>query len=223
MNINECVKIISNIDLFNSFSKQDLLQVFKGSSYKIKSYQKGEVIHLQNELCNYMDVILIGEVSVQNIDKGGNVLTISTFAPRDIMGVNLLFSSQNFFPMTVSSKTSSLILHMPKELVIQLCQDNALFLTNLIGVISDKTLTLTNKINSISLKTIRQSLIDFLIYEYHVQKSNVIELKISKKEIAERLGVQRPSLSRELNKMRKDGLVSYDARTITLTGLFPFE
>ncbi|MDD4541884.1 MAG: helix-turn-helix domain-containing protein, partial [Eubacteriales bacterium] len=33
---------------------------------------------------------------------------------------------------------------------------------------------------------------------------------------AEQLGVQRTSLSRELAKMRDNGLVEYDARTITL-------
>lgn len=42
---------------------------------------------------------------------------------------------------------------------------------------------------------------------------------MSKKEMAERFGIQRPSLSRELNKMRKDGLLEYDAKTITIKDL----
>ena len=220
MNIDQCIGAISNIDLFSSFTKEELIQVFKTFPYKISSYKKGQVIHFQNEVCRYMDIVLVGQVFVQNIDIEGNILTISTFSPSDVMGVNLLFSSKNFFPMTVSSKSDCLVLHIPKDLVIQLCQDNVAFLTKLIGVISDKTLTLTDKINSISLKTIRKSIVDFLTYEYHIQKSNVIQLSVSKKEMAERLGVQRPSLMRELNKMRKDGLVAYDAKTITLTRLF---
>lgn len=219
MNINQCISIISNIDLFSSFNQEELVRLFKTSPYKIRHYKKGQVIHFQNELCLYMDIVLIGQVFVQNIDKEGNILTVSTFSPSDIMGVNLLFSSKNYFPMTVSSKSDALVLHINKNLVLQLCQDNMEFLTKLIRVISDKTLTLTNKINSISLKTIRQSIIDFLVYEYHIQKTNVIQLSTSKKEMAERLGVQRPSLMRELNKMRKDNLLEYDAKTITITDL----
>jgi len=49
----------------------------------------------------------------------------------------------------------------------------------------------------------------------------VIRLHYSKKELAERLGVQRSSLGRELNKMRREGLLEYDARTITLKNLKP--
>lgn len=41
----------------------------------------------------------------------------------------------------------------------------------------------------------------------------------SKKELAERFGVQRSSLGREPNKMRRDELIEYDARAITLKGL----
>jgi Mn-dependent DtxR family transcriptional regulator len=39
---------------------------------------------------------------------------------------------------------------------------------------------------------------------------------MTKKELAEKIGVQRPSLSRELNKMRKDGLITYDPTQITI-------
>ena len=60
---------------------------------------------------------------------------------------------------------------------------------------------------------------DYLKYEYHIQKSNIITINISKKDLAERLGIQRSSLSRELNKMRKDGLLEYDARTVTLKNI----
>ena len=39
---------------------------------------------------------------------------------------------------------------------------------------------------------------------------------MTKKELAERLGIQRTSLSRELNKMKKDGLVDYNTHSITI-------
>jgi len=121
--------------------------------------------------------------------------------------------------MTVVATTKLTILHLQRELILELCQSNVNFTVGLIKIISDRTIILTDKINSISLKTIRQCIIDFLRFEYHIQKSNVIKLNISKKDLAERLGIQRSSLSRELNKMRKDGLLEYDARTVTLKNI----
>lgn len=98
----------------------------------------------------------------------------------------------------------------------ELSQTSPGFMVGLMTVISDRTLVMTDKIEAIWLKTIRQCIIDFLKYEYCLQKSLALHLNISKKDLAERLGIQRTSLSRELNKMRRDGLLEYNATTITL-------
>jgi CRP-like cAMP-binding protein len=216
MDIKNYIKAIAHINLFKGFTSCELISLFKTNKYKIKQYNKGEIIHLQNEVCNCLDIILVGTASVQKIDENGNILTISTFSSSDIMGANLLFSSRNYYPMTVVAKSDVVVLHMQRELILELCQNNMSFLIELIKAISDKTIILTDKIKSISLKTIRQCIIDYLKYEYHIQKNNVIKLDMSKKEMAERFGIQRPSLCRELNKMKKDGLVEYDAKSITI-------
>ena len=185
----------------------------------IRSYEKGQLIHLQNEICKDVDLILKGQVSVQNIIENGNVLTISSFSTRDLIGANLIFSTSNYYPMTVIANSETTILHMKRSLILEFCNSSEDFMVDFMKIISDKAIILTDKINAISLKTIRNNIIDFLRYEYHVQKTNRIELLISKKELAERLGIQRSSLSRELNKMRSDGLVEYDARSITLKNI----
>lgn len=166
-----------------------------------------------------MDIILNGKVSVQKINENGKVLTVNVFSTSDILGANLIFSSRNCYPMTDVSKTSVMLLHMHKELVLELCQNSESFMIGLMTVISDKTIMLIDEIKLISLKSIRQCIIVFLRYEYHIQKNTVIKPNISKKDFAERLGIQRSSLNRELNKMRKDGLLEYDARTITLKNI----
>lgn len=190
--------------------------MFSSSKYQINQYKKEQIIHIQNEICYTIDIILEGRVSVQKIDEDGNILKINVFSGGDILGANLLFSSRNSYPMTVVSESNTVILHIYKELILELSQTNLRFMIGLMTVISDRTLLLTDKIDAISLKTIRQRIIDFLRYEYYLQKSNILQLNISKKDLAERLGIQRTSLSRELNKMRRDSLLEYNARTITL-------
>ncbi|GAB1477391.1 Crp/Fnr family transcriptional regulator [Bacillota bacterium] len=216
MIIDDYADAISRIALFSSFTKEELSLFFKLPRYRVSRYDKGQIIHLQNEHCNTMGIILEGKVSVQKIDENGNILTISVFLGGDMLGANLIFSNRNTYPMTVAAETESVVLHMHKELIIELCQKNLDFMTGLMTAISDRTLILTDKIDAISLKTIRQCVMDYLEYQSRLQKSKTVILGISKKDLADRLGVQRTSLSRELNKMRKAGLIEYDARTITL-------
>ncbi len=210
------IPLLKNIDLFKDLSFEDLNYLFTKDLYEIKNYKKNSVIYFQNEKCTRFDIILKGTILVQEIDLKGNALTITDFTVGDVLGGNLLFSNKNFYPMTVLAKIDVTILHIRKDLILKLCQTNVVFLINFLESISDKTLILTDKIKALSMKTIRQCIIDFLIYESFLQKSRIIKLELTKKELAEKFGIQRPSLSRELNKMRKDGLIEYDAYSITI-------
>ncbi|WP_089609959.1 Crp/Fnr family transcriptional regulator [Dehalobacterium formicoaceticum] len=192
------------------------MRLFNSTNSWITQYNKGQIIHLQNEMCRTMDIVLEGKVAVQKIDEDGGILKINVFSQGGILGANLLFARENYYHMTVVSESPSVLLHISKDLILELSQTNVHFMTGLMTVISDRTLLLTDKIDAISLKTIRQKIIDYLRYEYSLQKSNILKMSITKKDLAERFGIERTSLSRELNKMRKDGLLEYNANTITL-------
>lgn len=213
------ISILENTELFKDISLSTINHLFVQDSFNIKTYKKNSVIYFQNEKCVTFDIVLKGIVSVQSTDEKGNYISISDFTIGSELGGNLLFSHKNFYPMMVLAKTEVTLIHLKKDLVLSLCQSNTTFLSKFLHSISDKTLILTDKIKTLSLKSIRQCIIDFLMYESYVQKSNIIKLEVTKKDLAEKFGVQRSSLSRELNKMRKDGLIEYDAFSITIVNL----
>lgn len=215
------LEAITQIPIFRSLEKDELKHFLSCSQYELKEYGKGQIIYLKYDKCNTMDIILEGKIAIQRIDENGNILTIKIFSSGDMIGANLVFSGRNEYPMTVTSLTRSTILHLQKQLVLEICKENELFLNILLKEISNKTLILTDKINEIIMKSIRQRIVDFLDYEFHQQGSNIIRLSTTKKELAESLGVQRASLSRELNKMKRNGLIDYDVKSITIKNI-PF-
>lgn len=216
MKIRNYLEAIRKLDLFEHFSEEELRGLFNGRNHEVREFEKNQVIYLQNEVCQTLDIILEGKVSVQRIEEDGHILRIETFSGGNILGANLIFSTRNVYPMTVVSETNTLIIRMQKDLVLELGKTNMGFMAGLLKVISDRTLVLTDKINTISPRSIRKKIIDFLLEEYRLQGADVIVLGISKRELAERLGMQRTSLSRELARMKTDGILSYDARTITI-------
>lgn len=213
------IKLLKNTDLFRSFSETELKDIFCNNNYNIKSYDKNSIIYMQNEICKGMDIVLEGIVSIQKISSEGNVLTINDFTNTDSIGENLLFSIDNKYPMTVIAKSDSKMLHINRDLIIKLCQDNESFLISFLQSLSGKALILSNKITSLSMKTLRQCIIDFLLYESFAQDSARIKLNMTKKDLADKLGVQRTSLSRELNKMRKDGLIDFNSKYISIKNM----
>ena len=210
------LSLLCKMDLFSGFTLKDMKLLFTNDLFQINNYKKNSIIYFQLEQCVSFDIILAGQIIIQKINSNGDVLTISEFYEGDIFGGNLLFSQKNYYPMTVISKTDSTILRIKKELILKLCQENKTFLTHFLESISNKTIILTDKINTLSSKTIRECIIDFLSFENYAQNSNIIKLNMTKKELAERFGISRTSLSRELNKMRSEGLIAFDAKFINI-------
>lgn len=206
-------------DMFQCFSAEDLSALFQADKYHIEYYYKNAVIHFQDEKCASLDVVLHGSVMIQSIDTSGDMLALCDFKAGDSIGENLLFSHNNIYPMTMIAKYDTNIIHIKKDFVLSLCQNNSDFLKNFLQSVSDKTLILAGKIKVLSMKTIRQCIAEFLLCEYHMQKNLTIQLNTSKKELAEKLGIQRPSLSRELKKMRDENLIDFDVKSITIRDL----
>lgn len=215
MKILDYMDILINLSLFDGFNYDNLYGLLKDNSL-IKDYSQDQIIYLQNEKANTMDIVLAGSIIIKNIDENGNILSIVTLNKGDMLGGNLIFSSKNEYPMTVISKTDSKLLRLKKSMILDLCKKNEKFLNNILEVFSDKALVLTSKIHSLAKKTIREKIMEFLLFEVDRQGNNTIKLPLSKKELAERFGVERPSLQRELMKMKDEGLILYDAKNITL-------
>ncbi|BEP29592.1 Crp/Fnr family transcriptional regulator [Helicovermis profundi] len=213
------IKKISKLNFFKTIKKDDLEIMISNNSIFIKKYDKNEIIHLQSELCSSMDIVIEGKVIVQNIDENGNIITISNFEKNELFGAHLLFSSQNFYPMTIIAQEETTILKIEKSKILDLCQNNKIFLIEYLNQISDRSNTLASVINRVTRKSIRACIIDFLKFEKNLQDSNKIILNISKKELSEKFGIQRTSLSRELSKMKKDGLIDFDKNSITIINL----
>lgn len=210
------IHLLRQATLLNSISDEDILTYLKNGSFKIASYSNNSVIHFDGEVCNKMEIILTGKVVVDSIDEAGHLLTISDFYAGDILGGHLLFSKNPYYPMTISTQSPTQILEIEKETMFNLLSMNPGMLQAYLESVSDNAFILGDKIKNYVNKTIRESIMNYLNYESKKQNSNHIKIGITKKALAEKIGVQRTSLSRELAKMRDDGLIEFDRDTITI-------
>jgi CRP-like cAMP-binding protein len=171
------------------------------------------------DICENLEIILSGEVAVERIDESGKLMTIAEFFDGDILGGNLLFSKNPCYPMTVTAKKPTIILEISKRQLFDLFASSLDFLKSYLAYISDHSVILGDRIKHYVNRTIRECIISYLDYESKKQESSTIKLTISKKALAERIGVQRTSLSRELAKMRNEGLIEFDKNNRKLVSL----
>lgn len=223
MTIKNYLHILKKTALFREFDIEHINEILSKSDYSIKQHGKEDMIFMEGDMCKNLSIVLEGAVEIQKIDPSGKVLTVAKFGVGDTFGENLIFGNKNLYPMTVVSKSKSQVLHIPKETVVKLCQSNSVFLNEFLRVLSNRAVNLSAKLKEVTLKTIRQKICEFLYQKYKSTGNMVIELGMSKKEWADKIGVQRPSLSRELIKMKDEELIDYDKDTIVIKDIDSIE
>lgn len=184
-----------------------------------KKYTKGVTVYPQGTICDSMDIVLSGNLVAYALSSNGSETRVFSFAQNSIIGANLLFGNINRYPLTIYSTDNCELLHIHKSAVETLLQDYP-FTLQFIKSLSLNSQGMNQKIAMYTQKTLRENLMDYFRFLSASQQSKSIYLPMSKKQLADYLGVQRPSLFRELKKMREEGLITVFNKEILLTDRF---
>lgn len=207
---------IQMLPLMSVFTREEIEGFLQSGEFRIADYKKNAVVHMQGETCIKLDILMAGEVVVDRIDEDGNILSISRFREEDVLGGPLLFSTDSNYILTVSAVQNTTLLEISKKCIFEMCFSNRRFLEMYLQMISNHASLLGNKLKNHVERSLREKILSYLQVQALRQGGGKIELMESKKALAERFGVQRTSLSRELKKMKDEGLIDYDSKGIQI-------
>jgi len=207
------IDFIKSVPIFKSVTDIELL-VSQGQ-IKIIKYSKGETLYNQGSLCSSLDIVVTGSLTAYSLTESGSSTIMFEFKKDSIIGANLLFATNNIYPLNIYCSSECKLIHIEKTVVEKLLH-NYDFVMSYVRSLSQNALGLNHKIAMFSRKTLRQNIYEYLLQQSISQQSQTVYLPFSKKEFADYLGVQRPSLFRELKKMQFDGIISIDNRKIKI-------
>jgi len=205
--------------LFKDFSNQEINYFLITSQYKIADYQAGQIIAIEGDPLTKIGLILEGTLEVQKNYPSGKTVTINQLTTGDTFGEVAIFSFKKIFPSTIFSSTDSKIMFVKKDNILRFCFQNEKFFKSLLQLLSEKILILDNRLCLLSRETIRQKISFYLIERYREEQTLQIHTAISREKMAEQFAITRPSLSRELSKMKREGLIDLHKDTITIKNL----
>lgn len=217
--MNELAEALYTSPLFKGFGKTKITDLLLHIRYKVTDYSKDRIIALEGENASSIGVIIEGSVEIQRTYPSGRSITIDRLYRGDIFGEAIIFSSSKRYPATIISAGNSKVFFLSEGDILRLCATNQTFLNNFMRLLSNKVLMLNQRLKKLSYQTIREKVASYLTEEYKNQKSPVIKTFTTRKEMAELFGITRPSLSRELISMKKDGLIDFDKSTITIKNI----
>ena len=205
--------------LFKDMNYVDIDNFLKVSNFTFKKYLKGNLVVLEDSKCEELGILRKGLLEVQSLYSSGKSLTLNRLKPAEIFGEIILFSKSNKFPSTIKAIEDSEIMFIKKANLMNCLSNCHRFMENFLTLLSDRLFMLNKKIKMLTMENIRQKIVDFLREEYKKQRSPNIKVPLSRLEMAEHMGIQRPSLSRELSKMREEGIIEFDKEYIVVKDL----
>ncbi len=204
---------LKNVSLFNNLKENEINEILN-KSYN-KTYNKDEYIFKTGDFTSNTGIILNGSVSIISEDFWGNKNIISTLSTGNIFAE--IFSFRNNVPLNVSviSNEETKILFLNINSIINETK-NFVFIKNLMDIITKKTLMLNRKNELLSKRTIREKVMTFLSQQALNKNNNSFKIPFSREEMADFLAVDRSALSRELSKMKSEGIINYNKNQFTL-------
>ena len=195
----------------------------------IRLVWKGEVLIHEGDVCGYVGIVVEGQLAMQRYTGSGEAFTLGLLGPGDIIGTDLVFGSDHLCPMTIEAVANSKVIVLANDLLKQMVHANQGVEMNFIQELSDRIRQQHKRISLLSQKSLRQKIAYYLLdldQEDKNRQSGIpaaasrrkapmqVRLPASKEVVSRLLAMPRPSFSRELINMEKDGLIRVTGRTI---------
>lgn len=200
--------------LFDGIDPRDRNAMLDCTGYHIGTYRKGDIVAFEEENIKHIGIPLTGSVDMIKEDLWGNKTMLVRTHKGDLFGETFACSEDNLSMVTFIVSEDAKILFMPFDRVMHSCTMACEFhhklIMNMVRIIANKNRDLIRKADVISKRTIREKLLAYLSIYAQTQKSRYFEIPLGRVELAEYLCVDRSAMTRELVKMKADGLIDYD-------------
>ena len=202
----------SGIPLFNNLDCTELLEVVKAIGSK--KVIKGDVIFKEGSISNSLCFINEGKVKLYKYTKDGKEQILSILSKNDFVGdLELLRESTHKFNAEAIEDCKLCII--TKDEMKTLMMNNPEMGIKILESVAEKLSQMEELIQNLATNDIDARvayLLIELIEKYGDRKEDkiIIELSITREDMANYIGVTRETMSRKLRKFEDDGIIQLD-------------
>ena len=180
--------------------------------------ERGEMLQATGEPIRRFGIVLSGAVQVCVDDIEGNRMIMAEVAPGNSFAESLCFLRTKESPVYIFASEESELLWLSTAVLFSDPKDTFLseLLRRFTAALASKALTMNNRIQVLSRLSLRGKLTAYFTELAAAQGSDEIRLPMNREDTAAYIGANRSALSRELAKMREEGLIEYKKNQIRI-------
>ena len=205
------IKLIQKSTLFAGISDAETDRMLRYLKADEKNYRQGELLQRRGEPMDHFGYVLSGVVQVYFDEPDGTRVIMASNGPGDSFGESMCFLRVPEIPVYVVAAEDCRVLWLKMDNVIDPrpghC-DHAI-VNRVIASFAQRALNLNDRIQVLSQRSLRKK-IQTLLQQYRRKTgSSTFTLPLSREDMSVFLGCDRSALSRELARMKEEGLIDY--------------
>jgi CRP-like cAMP-binding protein len=185
-----------------------------------KTYRSGEIILFYDEDDKGIGIVESGEACVIHCNSSGTRTILEHLTEGDIFG-QLFYYYAGKENITVEAVTNCNVRYIDFEHIVKRCSKacahHSQLVNNILLMVSDKTQSICEHLEVLSQRTIRDRLMTYFEILAAQNDRKTFTLPFTMSALADYLSVDRSAMSRELSKMKEEGLIQIDKRKVTIT------
>jgi len=211
--IESYIEVLQQVPLFDAINEEELIHILGCLKPNIRQYNKGEIITIEGHEFTGIGIVLNGRVTVTKTNEAGERILMAQLPVGGIFGEMVAFSFITKWPATVVADRKSIVMSLSPNTIVNhcsnMCYGHRQLMINLLTLVSNKAIGLNRKVHYLSIKSMRGKLAKFLMEEYAGKGKKLFDISYNRNELAEFLNVSRPSMSRELSRMKDEGIIDF--------------
>lgn len=203
-------KLKENI-IFNGMSPDEIDQALSELCAIEKVYEKNSLILRAGEITDSLGLVLYGSVTIESNDMWGNRTILSNVGKGGFFAETYALLENEPLLVDVRANENCRILFFKVGSLKKLKSNMNLWsfklISNLLIISANKNLHLSGRSFHTSPKTIRGRVMAYLSSISLKKESKEFDIPFDRQQLADYLNLERSALSKELGKMKKDGLI----------------
>lgn len=205
------MKFIEN-PVFNGITEEEYKELNALGCTRRASYKKENAVFRTGDLTREFGILLSGELHIENIDLWGTRIILHNISEGETFAETYALSGIPMMVDVTASRDSQILF---LDLSKMLDQKNSSrswhtkFLQNLLQISAAKNIAWSGRMLCISSRNIRTRIMTYLSAEAVRSGSREIVISFNRQQMADYLNVDRSALSRELGKMREEGILEF--------------
>ena len=222
----DALSLLKDCALFRGMTAEDIRKCMDCCGAECTTYHKDEMIFTEDMTPSRLAILVTGTVRTGRDSIDGRRTIMTTFDQTgEIFGEVVLFLGKKQYGYFALAGEDTKIAFIPHYFMTNTCERNCghhtQLISNMLTILARSAYSLNNRLEILSCQTLRQKIGKMLLLNCEGNYSR--KLIMTREEMAQTLNVARPSLSRELMKMSKEGLIRVEGRKISVADVQALE